>query len=82
MVLYFEFEERRVKAEVTWPKNRGTITVHITDRELVKKFPPDLLFDIEAGNKVVYTIEDPGDKRLIELQNVISRRLQEFVNKS
>ncbi len=82
MLLYLEFEERRLKAEVTWPKNGGTITVHITDRELVNELPPDLLFDIEPGNKVAYTIEDSNDKRLIELQNVISRRLQELVNKS
>lgn len=82
MLLYFEFEERRVKAEVTWPKNKGTITVHLTDKNLTDQFPPDLLFDIAPANKVSYTIEDRDDKRLIELQNVISRRLQEFVNKS
>ncbi len=82
MILYFEFEERRVKAEVTWPKNGGTITVHITDTELANELPPDLLFDIKQGNKVAYTIEDTNDKRLVELQNVISRRLQELVNKS
>lgn len=82
MLLYFEFEERRVKAEVTWPKNRGTITVHLTDKNLTDEFPTDLLFDIAPGNKVSYTIENPDDKRLIELQNIISRRLQEFVNKS
>jgi hypothetical protein len=82
MLLYFEFEERRVKAEVTWPKNRGTITVHIIDRQIVEELPPDLLFDVDEGNKVGYTIESPDDKRLIELQSVIARRLQELVSKS
>jgi hypothetical protein len=82
MLLYFEFEERRVKADVTWPKDKGSITVHVTDAELARDLPTDLLFDVQAGNKVSYTIEDKDDKRLIELQNVISRRLQEFVNKS
>ena len=82
MILYFEFEERRLKAEMTWPKNRGTVTVHVTDTQLANELPPDLLFDIAPENKVTYTIENPNDKRLIELQRVISRRLQELVNKS
>jgi hypothetical protein len=82
MLLYFEFEHRRVKADVTWPKDKGPITVHVTDAELARDLPTDLLFDVTRGNRVSYTIEDKDDKRLIELQNVISRRLQEFVNKS
>ncbi len=82
MLLYFEFDERRVKAEVTWPKHGRTITVHITDKQLTSEMPPDLLFEIEQGNKVSYTIESSDEKRLIELQKVISRRLQELVNKS
>jgi hypothetical protein len=82
MTLYFEFEQRRVKAEVDWPKDKGAISVHLTDPELSAELAPDLLFDITAGNKVSYTIESRDDKRLIELQSVISRRLQEFVNKS
>jgi hypothetical protein len=82
MLLYFEFDDKRVKADVTWPKDKGPITVHLTDAELTRDLPSDLLFDVEAGNKVSYTIEDRDDKRLIELQDVISRRLQEFVNKS
>jgi hypothetical protein len=82
MILYFEFDDRRIKADVTWPRGRGPISVHITDARLTEEMPPDLLFDIATGNKVSYTIESPDDKRLIALQNVIGRRLQEFVNKS
>jgi len=82
MLLYFEFEERRVKADVTWPKGKGSISVHVTDPDLARDLPTDLLFDVGANNKVHYTIEDRDNKRLIELQDVIARRLQEFVNKS
>jgi hypothetical protein len=82
MLLYFEFEHRRVKADVTWPKDKSSITVHVTDAELARDLPTDLLFDVRAGNRVSYTIEDRDDKRLIELQDVLSKRLQEFVNKS
>jgi hypothetical protein len=82
MTLYFEFDGRRVMAEVNWPKSKGSISVHITDAELASEMPPDLLFDITPRNKVSYTIEDPANKKLIYLQDIISRRLQEFVNKS
>ncbi len=82
MLLYFEFEEKRRKADVTWPKNKENIIVHITDRELAKELPADLFYEIEKGNKVVYVVEDSGNKRLTELQSVIGRRLQEFVTKS
>ncbi|HEX8279448.1 MAG TPA: hypothetical protein VF540_12165 [Segetibacter sp.] len=81
MILYFEFEGRRRKAEVVWPKQGGSITVYLTDKELVRRLPPDLLFDVVAGNKVSYIIESPDNKRLLELQQVLARRLQEFVNK-
>jgi hypothetical protein len=81
MLLYFEFEEKRRKADVTWPKTQGNIVVHVADKELAKDLPTDLYFEVEEGRKVVYTIEDVANKRLVELQNVISRRLQEFVNK-
>jgi hypothetical protein len=80
MILYFEFEDRRVKADVKWPKDDESIAVHITDKQLANALPPDLLFDVEAS-RVIFTIEDPANKRLIELQSVIARRLQEFVNK-
>jgi hypothetical protein len=81
MLLYFEYEEKRRKAEVAWPKNHGDIVVHVTDKELAKEFPTDLHFEIESGNRVVFTAEDIANKRLLELQNVISRRLQELVKR-
>jgi hypothetical protein len=81
MILYFEFEGRRRKAEVTWPKTGSDILVYLSDKELVRKFPPDLLFEIAGGNKVTYIIESTENKRLLELQRVLGRRLQEFVNR-
>ncbi len=81
MLLYFEFEEKRRKADVVWSKDQGNIIVHITDKELARYLPADLYYDIEKGNKVVFTIEDIADKRLVELQNTVGRRLQEFVNR-
>jgi hypothetical protein len=79
MLMYFEYEEKRRKAEVVWPKNKGNIVVHIADKELAKDFPTDLYFEVERGNKVVFTVEDSANRRLLELQSVISRRLQELV---
>lgn len=81
MLLYFEFEEKRRKADVIWPKNKGNIIVHITDKEIAREMPTDLYYEIEDGNKVVFTIEDILDKRLLELQNVIARRLQELAKR-
>ena len=81
MLLYFEFEEKRRKADVVWPKGNDNIIVHVTDRELTRNLPADLYYEIDGGNKVVFTIEDITDKRLIELQNTIGRRLQELVNR-
>lgn len=81
MMLYFEFEEKRRKADVLWPKNKGNIIVHVTDKELARDLPTDLYYEINEGNKVVFTIEDAANKRLLELQNVLSRRLQELVNR-
>lgn len=81
MILYFEFEDRRAKADVLWPKDDEPIAVHLTDPHLRKELPTDLLFEVGDSRKVVFTIESPDDKRLIELQTVIARRLQEFVNK-
>jgi hypothetical protein len=82
MTLYFEFEDRKVTANVTWPKNDDPIIVNLTDRQMVRDFPTDLYFEVGARNKVEFIIEDKNNDRLIDLQNVISRRLQEFVNKS
>lgn len=79
-MLYFEFEGKRRKADVTWPEKGDTIVVHVTDTEIAKKLPTDLYFDVRNENEVSYTIEDRDNKRLIELQNVIRKRLQEFVN--
>jgi hypothetical protein len=81
MLLYFEFEGRRTNAEVTWPKDGDPVVVHLTDKKLTRDLPGDLYFDIEAGNKINYILEDRDNKRLSELQNVIARRLQEFVTK-
>ncbi len=80
MLLYFEFEEKRHKADVTWPKKDENIVVQINDSELSKHFPTDFYFETNKG-KVSFIIEDKDNKRLLELQTIISRRLQEFVNK-
>jgi hypothetical protein len=82
MNLYFEFEERRVTASVDWPRDSDTITVQLNDARLLRELPGDLLFEIKRGRKVTFEIEDQHNKRLIELQTVIARRLQEFANKS
>lgn len=80
MILYFEFEDQRRKAEVNWPKESGSIHVLITDQELAKKLPTDLIFDINRKNKVSYVVENPDHKRLLQLQKTIGKRLQEFAN--
>ena len=80
MTLYFEFEEQRRKAEVNWPRHKGNIDVQLTDDELTKRLPTDLIFDINGKNRVTYTIENPDNKRLIQLQKIICKRLQEFAN--
>jgi hypothetical protein len=81
MLLYFEYEEKRRKADVVWPKTDGNIAVHIADSDLAREFPTDLSFELERGNKVVFTAEDASNKRLLELQNIIGRRLQELVRR-
>lgn len=80
MILYFEFEGKRRKAEVQWPQNAGSINIQLTDADLARKLPVDLIFDMNENNKIFYTIENPDNKRLVQLQNVISKRLQEFAN--
>lgn len=79
MLLYFEFDGRRVNANVTWPEGEGTIAVHITDKKVASEFPTDLLFDINEANKISYIEENPSDERLTELQSVIARKLTEQV---
>lgn len=81
MLLYFEFEEKRRKADVMWPKNNGDIVVHVADKELAKELPTDLHYEIDEASKVAFIIEDPANKRLMELQTVLGRRLQELVNR-
>lgn len=81
MTIYFDFEEQRRMAEVTWPENEGSIQVTLTDDELIKKLPADLIYDINGRRKVTFIEENPDNKRLIRLQKVIGRKLQEFVNK-
>lgn len=80
MILYFDFEGRRMNAEVSWPKNAGTIQVTLTDKRLTKDLPADLLFDMNRINKITYTVESADNRRLSELQRVLSKRLQEFAN--
>ena len=82
MTLYFEFEDRKVMADVQWPKRDEPIVVQLTDPRMVREFPTDLYFEVGAKNRVEYVVEDRDNSRLIDLQNTISRRLQEFVNKS
>lgn len=80
-MLYFEFEEKRRRADVTWPRTQGDIVVHINDKEIGKNLPTDLYFEIAEANKVSFIEEDPANKRLLELQNVLARRLQELANR-
>ncbi len=79
MLIYYDFEGKRMHATVTWMENEGTIEVQLTDKRL-RNFPGDLLFDISRTNKVTYVDEDPHNKRLCNLQMVVGRRLQEFAN--
>lgn len=81
MLLYFEFEDKRRKADVTWPRGGGNIVVNVNDKELAKDLPTDLYFEVKRGNKVEFTIEDAENKRLVELQSVLGRRLQELANR-
>jgi hypothetical protein len=81
MLLYFEFEDKRRRAEVTWPKADESIVAHILEKELVAEFPADLYYRFDDCNKVVFDVEDRDNERLLDLQNVIRRRLQEFANK-
>ena len=80
MTLYYDFEGKRMNAEVYWPKNASTIQVQLTDNRLTKDLPDDLLFDINRINKISYMVENPANRRLTELQKVLAKRLQEFAN--
>ena len=80
MTLYYDFEGKRMNAEVYWPKNASTIQVQLTDNRLTWDLPDDLLFDINRINKISYMVENPANRRLTELQKVLAKRLQEFAN--
>ena len=80
MTLYYDFEGKRMNAEVYWPKNASTIQVQLTDNRLTRDLPDDLLFDINRINKISYMVENPGNRILTELQKVLAKRLQEFAN--
>lgn len=80
MTLYYDFEGKRMNAEVYWPKNASTIQVQLTDNRLTRDLPDDLLFDINRINKISYMVENPANRRLTELQKVLGKRLQEFAN--
>lgn len=81
MLLYFEFEGKRRKADVSWSKNSHDILIQVNDKELIAELPTDLNYELREGNKVSYILEDPANKRLIELQQVLGRRIQELVNR-
>jgi hypothetical protein len=80
MTIYFDFDERRRTAEVSWPENARSINVTLTDKELLKKFPADLIFDLRSKNKISFIEENPDHKKLIQLQKAIGRKLQELAN--
>ncbi len=80
MTLYFDFEDKRRTAEVTWPQGSGTIQVTLRDKELLKKLPADIIFDLNKRNKVSFIEESPDNERLIQLQEAINKKLQELVN--
>lgn len=80
MTFYYDFEGRRMHAKVYWPVNARSIQVELTDSRLNKEFPSDLIFEMQRGRRISYTIESRDNKRLSELQRVIGKRLQEFAN--
>ena len=80
MIFYYDFEGRRMHGKVYWPTIGNTINVDLTDSELIKELPSDLIFEIKRGRRIGYTIESRGNKRFSELQRVIGKRLQEFAN--
>ena len=81
MLFYFEFESRRHKADVALPKSNENIVVHLTEKEMADSFPHDLFFTVDNYGKVDFEVEDKDNERLLDLQNSLRRRLQEFVNK-
>ena len=80
MTFYYDFEDRRMHAKVYWPSKGSTIQVELSDSNLIKEFPSDLIFEMKRGRKIAYTLESLDNKRLSELQRIIGKRLQEFAN--
>ena len=80
MTFYYDFDGRRWHATVFWPANATTLNVELTDTRIIRQFPSDFIFELKRGNKISYTIEDPANKRLCELQKAVGKRLQEFAN--
>ena len=78
MLLYFDFEDKRRKADVVWPIGDEAIVVHIADNGLTGNFPNDLYFRIDDKGKVWFDIEDKANLRLLDLQNCLRRRIQEL----
>ena len=78
MLLYFDFEDKRRKADLVWPNGDEAIVVHIADNGLTGNFPNDLYFRIDDKGKVCYDIEDKANLRLLDLQNCLRRRIQEL----
>ena len=78
MLLYFDFEDKRRKADVLWPIGYEAIVVHIADNGLTGNFPNDLYFRIDDKGKVWFDIEDKANLRLLDLQNCLRRRIQEL----
>ncbi len=80
MLIYFEFEEKRRKADLHWPKSEEKIVVHLIEPEMIKHFPSDLFFAQNDFGKIIFEVEDVANNRLLDLQNSLRRRLQEMVN--
>ena len=78
MLLYFDFEDKRRKADLVWPNGDEAIVVHITDKGLTGNFPNDLYFRIDEDGKVGFDIEDKANFRLLDLQNCLRKRIQEL----
>ena len=80
MLIYFEFEEKRRKADLNWSKLDGRIEVHLMELDMTSNFPSDLLFVQNKYDKIVFEVEDVANNRLQDLQNSLRKRLQEMVN--
>ena len=78
MLLYFDFEDKRRKADLVWPNGDEAIIVHIADKGLTGNFPNDLYFRIDDDGKVGFDVEDKANFRLLDLQNCLRRRIQEL----